>query len=136
MPQVFSNVPGPQQAMYFANEQMIAIQVLYPNLLPQVIALSYNGGIHMNIVVDPDMLRGADEIPGYFVDELVALARAYNLSLTAAVRPRRAFENCCKDADDYGLAVVVDDRKQDMLLTDADIVRQEAVGRGTHLVCA
>jgi hypothetical protein len=72
--------------MYFANEQLIAIQVLYPNLLPQVIALSYNGGIHMNIVVDPDMLRGGDDIPGYFVDELVALARAYNLSLTAAVR--------------------------------------------------
>lgn len=43
--------------MYFANEQLIGIQVLYPNLLPQVIALSYNGGIYMNLVVDPEMIR-------------------------------------------------------------------------------
>lgn len=98
---VFSNVPGPQEPMYFANEQLIGIQVLYPNLLPQVIALSYNGGIYMNLVVDPEMIRNSDDMPKYFIEELVELARGYKLTLTA----------------------------DDMLLTDASIVRRKAVGQ-------
>ena len=42
--------------VFFSLCELHSIQVLYPNLLPQVIALSYNGGIFMNIVVDPQLI--------------------------------------------------------------------------------
>lgn len=73
---VFSNVPGPQQLLSFAGSRVIGMQILFPNLIPQTIAISYNGSLFMNVVLDEDIVPNAESIlPDMFIDELLAMAQ-------------------------------------------------------------
>ena len=73
---VFSNVPGPAEPIVIGGKTLVGLQAAYPNLIPQLICVSYNQRMHMNIVVD----------------ETRAAARAPRLALhRRAPRPRRRF---------------------------------------------
>lgn len=50
---VFSNVPGPSERMHYCGEAVQSIQITFPNLINQVIVISYNGGVSFNLSVDP-----------------------------------------------------------------------------------
>lgn len=76
---VFSNLPGPDKTQYFAGEAIVGFQILFPNLIPQVIILSYNGGIFMNMIIDPDVVTRVDRICEFYVDELRLLAFKFRL---------------------------------------------------------
>lgn len=73
---VFSNVPGPQEPVFWAGEQVVGAQMIYPNLLPQVGILSYNGHLYGNLVIDPELVGDAALFRRSMMDELAELERA------------------------------------------------------------
>jgi hypothetical protein len=78
---VFSNVPGPSQPIHFCGEKVLGLQVVFPNILPQTLIVSYAGEVFMNMVLDTSLVKGAETLlPKYYVEEAMALAKEYNLS--------------------------------------------------------
>lgn len=51
---VFSNVPGPAKKVYYCGEAIDSMMITFPNMIPQVILISYNGGVFFNLSIDPD----------------------------------------------------------------------------------
>ena len=76
---VFSNVPGPQQEMYFANQRMCGLHVLFPNLVNQTMIISYGGGIFMNMVLDPALVPDTQPIVDAFKAEIRDLATKFKV---------------------------------------------------------
>jgi WS/DGAT C-terminal domain len=80
---VFSNVPGPPEAIHFAGERILGIQVVFPNLLPQCLILSYAGEIFMNMVLDCSVIKEGDVLlPRLFIQEAIDMAKEYGLEMT------------------------------------------------------
>jgi len=75
---IFSNVPGPEAALWFAGEKMASMQVVYANIIPQLIAVSYNGYIYQNIVLDENQ-EAPEKIVEFFLLELGALNEELHL---------------------------------------------------------
>ena len=82
---VFSNVPGPQVTAYFAGQPVLGMQAMFPNLINQVLIISYNGAVFMNMAVDSAIVTDIPALQKAFLDEAVELAEAYGLSSEAAV---------------------------------------------------
>jgi hypothetical protein len=79
---VFSNVPGPPEIVRFSGEPVLGIHALFPNLLPQILMLSYGGGVFCNLSIDDTLLEGAaKEIPELYLEELRELAEAYGIEV-------------------------------------------------------
>lgn len=76
---MFSNVPGPQESLYYAGKKMVGMQVLFPNLLPQALILSYDGGVYFNLSVDPEVTDQHAQLPRLYLEEARALAQCYGL---------------------------------------------------------
>lgn len=80
---VFSNVPGPADLISLCGEQVVGMQILFPNILPNVILISYAGAIYFNMNMDDELLPGAaEELPKYYLEELKELAKEYGLDQT------------------------------------------------------
>jgi len=73
---IFSNVPGPDVPIFIAGEPLEAAQAIFPNYLSQVILLSYNGRVHMNFTVDPELVEDADSLADCYLAELRAIGSA------------------------------------------------------------
>jgi hypothetical protein len=77
--QVFSNLPGPDQPLMFCGEVIQGMQVIFPNLIPQALLISYNGGIYFNMSVDPAIMPAHKELPRLFLEECAELAKCYGI---------------------------------------------------------
>mmetsp|Transcript_19267 Transcript_19267/g.50565 ORF Transcript_19267/g.50565 Transcript_19267/m.50565 type:complete len:285 (-) Transcript_19267:339-1193(-) len=71
---IFSNVPGPQEPFCFGGQQITGLQMIFPNLPPQVGILSMNGKVFFNFVLDPNVVKQSELLPKLYVDELADLA--------------------------------------------------------------
>merc|ERR1719162_2697302 len=80
---VFSNVPGPQEALYVGGERLEGVQLVYYNVIPQIILLSISGQIWMNITVDPDLISDRERLVSCYFEELEELGK--RLGVTASV---------------------------------------------------
>ncbi|PFH33433.1 hypothetical protein BESB_076500 [Besnoitia besnoiti] len=80
---VFANVPAYPEHIYVAGVRIDEIQVAFVNLLTQVEILSYAGHVAFSMVYDPDVIKRADLLPRYFVEELLALAEAFEVPIPA-----------------------------------------------------
>lgn len=76
---MFSNLPGPAQPLLFGGEKVLGMQIIFPNLIPQVIIISYAGGVYFNMSLDPDLVDGHVELPRLFLEECADLARSYGV---------------------------------------------------------
>ena len=76
---VASNVPGPVAPVYVCGQKVLGLQVFYPNLITQMICVSYNNKMHINFCVDPDVVVGHKTLPTLYIDELRALALHYGV---------------------------------------------------------
>lgn len=77
---VFSNVPGPSDLISLCGEEVVGMQILFPNILPTVILISYAGGIYFTMNLDDDEMPGAaEELPKYYLEELRELAGEYGV---------------------------------------------------------
>lgn len=79
---VFSNVPGPQKAMFFGGEEITATHMLYPNVAQQVGVLSINGLLHMAMVMSTTHDKGQTRrwLSESFLEELIEVAGAVGVS--------------------------------------------------------
>jgi len=57
---VFSNVPGPSEPVSFANHEVLSVQMIHMNLIPQLSFLSYRGMIFGNVIMPPPTDNGHD----------------------------------------------------------------------------
>lgn len=79
---VFSNVPGPQKAMFFGGEEITATHMLYPNVAQQVGVLSINGILHMAMVMSTTHDKGQTRrwLSECFLEELIEVAGSVGVS--------------------------------------------------------
>ncbi|CAM9094138.1 unnamed protein product, partial [Ectocarpus fasciculatus] len=71
---VFSNVPGPSRPITLAGEKVVNMQVLFPNLLPQVILISYSGSIFNCMVIDDKLITNPEKLCEYYLEDLREVA--------------------------------------------------------------
>lgn len=77
---VFSNVPGPAEPLLFCGEQLLGMQIIFPNLLNQVLLISYGGKIFFNMVVEEDTCpQGKELLPKLFLEEITELAKQFEV---------------------------------------------------------
>jgi WS/DGAT/MGAT family acyltransferase len=81
---VFSNVPGPQEALYVAGERLSGVQIVYYNALPQIIVLSMSGQVWLNLTVDPDVITDRESFGKFYLEELEELGQS--LGVTASLQ--------------------------------------------------
>jgi hypothetical protein len=48
---VFSNLPGPGKPVTFGKKLLLGTQVIFPNLIPQGLAISYGGDVFINLCI-------------------------------------------------------------------------------------
>lgn len=87
---VFSNLPGPANMIKLAGEELLGFQISFPNLIPQVIIISYNNGIFFNLCIDEEIIANSADISGIsskreiltqlFVEEIKELASSYGVA--------------------------------------------------------
>lgn len=80
---VFSNVPGPATKVYYCGEAIESMQINFPNLIPQVILISYNGGIFFNMSIDTQELD-AKLLGELYLKELRSLAQELGVECSEA----------------------------------------------------
>jgi hypothetical protein len=77
---VFSNVPGPAEPLLFCGQPLLGMQVIFPNLLNQVLLISYGGKIFFNMVVEEDTCpQGKELLPQLFLEEIKELAKEFEV---------------------------------------------------------
>ncbi len=78
---VFSNVPGPGDKISLCGEPILGMYIMFPNLIPQVILISYAGGIFFDLCADP---ADVDEkaLARAFIEETLAVAEDYGITAT------------------------------------------------------
>ncbi len=76
---VFSNVPGPSKVITLGGEPVVGMQVIFPNLLPQVILISYSGSVFMNMVLDDALVTDFEKLCDFYLEELKELAKKYGI---------------------------------------------------------
>ena len=82
---VFSNVPGPPAPIHFCGEKVLGIQVIFPNLLPQTLIISYAGEVFMNMVLDTEVIKdGETLLPRFYLEEALSLAKAFDIEADAS----------------------------------------------------
>jgi diacylglycerol O-acyltransferase len=82
---VLTNVPGPEKPCLFAKAKITGVQMIFPNVIPQVDLLSYAGIIYGNIVYDPTDLPKGDMLAQLYAKALVDLAKTFLLEAPVAL---------------------------------------------------
>lgn len=82
---VFSNVPGPPEPCLFAGHEVSTVQMIHPNIIPQIGLLSYRGIVFGNLCVGVDVaddlliMPNRDTLPMHFSRALVLMASKLNV---------------------------------------------------------
>jgi len=72
---VFSNVPGPTENLYLCGQEVLGLQSVFFNAIPQFLLISYRERVWMNFVVDPDVITDPESFIECFFDELRDLGK-------------------------------------------------------------
>jgi diacylglycerol O-acyltransferase / wax synthase len=83
---VFSNVPGPAAPCKFAGYEVMGVQMVFSNVLPQVGVISYRGQLFGNITLDPDAIENSERIPILLSRAFVAMASNLNVNVPQSIR--------------------------------------------------
>ena len=85
----YSSVPGPPMPGNVAGSPVKAISIVLPQMLSQLILLSYDGMLYPTLTYDNEVLLDADCLSACYLEELTALGKALNIGdgpLTATDR--------------------------------------------------
>ncbi|CDJ62289.1 COG3639: ABC-type phosphate/phosphonate transport system, permease component (ISS), related [Eimeria necatrix] len=91
---VFSNLPAYTAPVYFCGCEITEVQVVYPNLIPQVEVVSYAGRVFFSIVFDPSIVKEGHKLPNLFVEELFRLADAFGIARPTQQQQQQQQESC------------------------------------------
>ena len=83
---VFSNVPGPAAPCKFAGYEVMGVQMIFSNVLPQVGIISYRGQLFGNITLDPDAIENSERIPILLSRAFMAMASNLNVDVPQSIR--------------------------------------------------
>jgi diacylglycerol O-acyltransferase len=83
---VFSNVPGPASPCKFAGYEVMGVQMVFSNMVPQVGVISYRGQLFGNITLDPDAIVNSERIPILLSRALVSMASNLNVDVPQSIR--------------------------------------------------
>lgn len=75
---VFSNVPGPAEPVAIGGKRVLGIYSAFPNLITQVLCLSYDGRMFMSIACDESVPQ-PERLAELYLDDLRQLAIAYGV---------------------------------------------------------
>jgi diacylglycerol O-acyltransferase / wax synthase len=82
---VFSNLPGAEYPIAMCNQKLLGLQIIFHNILPQVLLISYGGAIFCNMSIDTDEIKDADTLlPKYYIEELKEMAKSLGIDATDA----------------------------------------------------
>ena len=76
---VFTNVPGPTEEIRFGGAKVKGIQMLFPNIIPQLSVLSYANKMYFNFNIDKEVCKGWEQLPQFYMEELAELANDLDL---------------------------------------------------------
>lgn len=80
---VFSNLPGPPDKLKFCDRKLLGLQVIFPNIIPQALIISYGGCVFYNMSVDDSSMPNVKELlPKYYGEEMAALAKSFGVDTT------------------------------------------------------
>ena len=82
---VFSNVPGPETPCKFAGYEILGVQMVFSNVLPQVGILSYRGHLFCNITLDHNVVVNAERIAIHFSRAFVSLASSLEVDVPSSM---------------------------------------------------
>lgn len=71
---IYSNVPGPGQRIMVAGEEVQQIWPMFPNIISQLLCVSYNGLLYMTLALDAKIVLEPESLSLLYLDELRALA--------------------------------------------------------------
>lgn len=81
---VFSNVPGPSESVLFRGEKLLGMHVIFPNILPQVIIISYANNVFFTMTIDDEQFPdSAEMLPKFYLEELEEMAKGYGIVCTS-----------------------------------------------------
>jgi hypothetical protein len=81
---VFSNLPGPPDQLFLCGKRLQAVQVVFPNILPQVLIISYGGEVFFSMSVDDEAVK-TDVLQQCYLEEMRALAAALGVECSDSV---------------------------------------------------
>lgn len=76
---VFSNVPGPSEMLCFCGEPVLEFRIIFPNLIPQVIVMTYAEKVFYTLSLDQTTVD-TELLPKLFIEELKEQARELGVS--------------------------------------------------------
>jgi diacylglycerol O-acyltransferase / wax synthase len=77
---IISNVPGPNVALYYAGAKLLEYYPLSAIAEGQglnITVMSYNGGLHVGLIADRELVSDLEVMADYLVDELKVLVHAF-----------------------------------------------------------
>ncbi|CAM9173312.1 unnamed protein product [Ectocarpus fasciculatus] len=77
-----SNVPGPQEPLRLAGVGIRRFHFTFSNIMPQVDAVSLDGKISINFVIDPISVPDSFTLSTHFLDELESLAAGLGVEIS------------------------------------------------------
>lgn len=81
----FSNVPGPAETIMLAEQPVKSIMFFTNHLHPVVSCFTYNGSIHITLVLDDGAIANADVLPMCFMKSLVLFAKEFNVEVPDSI---------------------------------------------------
>ena len=89
---------GPAQPIAIGGEPVVGLLPVFPNLIPQVLCVSYRSLMWMSLTVDPDAVKEPERLAALYLAELRALAQQHgqynpNLSMGTATEQANAAAN-------------------------------------------
>ena len=67
---VFSNLPGPKEDINLLGKPLLRFMPTFPNLIPQLLAISCGDKLWLNVTMDPDVVKDMQELPSKFIEEI------------------------------------------------------------------
>lgn len=78
---VYSNLPGPESPIDLCGKRLFGLQVVFNNIVPQVILVSYGGSVFCNMTIDSDIVKDGEKLlPKFYLEELKELAKSLGVS--------------------------------------------------------
>ena len=74
---VFTNVPGPNEEMFWSDQAVTDLQIPIGNIIPQMSAFSYNGSMKFSMTIDPNVFTNSEKLNQFYLEEFQAMQKKF-----------------------------------------------------------
>lgn len=76
---MFSNVPGPSEALYLSGHELLRAVPLFSHINCQTMCLSFRDKVSVSACIDPVRVKHADALRECFVEEVNAAIKEFGI---------------------------------------------------------